>query len=118
MIDKIDKLIPWIIGILIAACLGLVGAIIYAEHQLLQPVKGEVIELWMDPAHTTVQMIMSGKVMVPVIINHPDRWFVSVKDKKDGQIKTRAVFRSVYETLRIGKYVELYQEDKLDVKNE
>ena len=107
----IDNLIPWIIGILLAACVVLIGVVIYAEYQLHQPVKGEVVETRFEPAHTTTTIVTSGKVMVPVITHHPDRWFAKVRDKEDGEIKAREISRALYESVKVGDYVELYWEE-------
>ena len=113
MIKKfgIEDLLPWFIGLIVLSAAGLVGFIIYTEYQLHQPISGTVVETYMEPAHTTTTMVLSGKILVPVITRHPDRWYARIRDDKDEKIKVRAISKAACESLRIGEYVELHQKE-------
>lgn len=49
-------------------------------------------------------MIMVGKVMVPQIINHPERWVVDIKEGDEHGYCY--VSKSYYETIAVGDYLD------------
>ena len=98
-------LIEWII---IAAIIGILAAVAYGVLRTPDIYVGKVYDRQFTPAHSTTTMIMSGKVMIPQTIFHPDRWRVCIEDTKGEEQFTECfpVPKHVYEKTNIGEIAD------------
>ena len=95
-------LIEWII---IMAIIGILGVVAYDVLRTPDIYVGKVYDRQFTPAHTTTSMVMSGKVMIPQTIFHPNRWRICIEDTKGEDRLTECfpVAKHVYDKTDVGE---------------
>ena len=108
--DWLEKIVAVLFLVaLIVAVLLIIWFLYWAIDSWFRPEyrgEGIVANKTFTPAHSTIYMMMVGKIMIPQTTYHPDSWDIAIRIN-DGRIGSVGVTQGTYLSLKDGNKVDI-----------
>ena len=107
---SVDRFLMAVIAVLFLVLLGvlIVGMMSFIDSVGVTPTKTTttvVEQKHVVPAHTTIAMMLVGKVMVPITTHHPESYYLDFKI--DGKDMESSVDKNFFDKLTVGEKIEV-----------